>query len=447
MRKFQHPVLVAITLVVLCVGSFVLFWSRQGLAASTTTVTQLTTTGAESIAPSGQVIICLNITGVGSSNYKQYNVSGVQGGTNSAIPFRYYSSGCPQNCLHPIDTSQSQTIYSCLVPLASIPAKSDLTVKNCSSNGALALLFANGTAKLKSVKYGKYDIFVYAIIGNAPAQETYSGQKLLTVNSPNNSTSIQLSSNPGGILPTSCPSGDTGLPPNCQAPSSGGPGIPTCQATGGALSWLTCALIDGIQGVESHIENVVQGALKTGTIDFNSADCKSGATSQNYTACVYNVWSDFRVYGNIVLVIALLVIVFGEAIGGGLIDAYTAKKMLPRILVAAILINLSIYIVAALEDIVNILGSGLYDIISAPFKNSGTFHINISGTGGNLFGSISTAGLLGGLAAGAVLWKTGGLGDALGFLALMVGLPALLAVIGVLLTIFFRHLKGEWYKE
>jgi len=98
------------------------------------------------------------------------------------------------------------------------------------------------------------------------------------------------------------------------------------------------------------------------------------------------VWSSFRLYGDIVLVIALLVIVFGEAIGGGVIDAYTAKKVLPRILIAAILINLSIYIVAALEDIVNIVGSGLDSLIRLPFQNAAAANSAIKLTQAHVFG-------------------------------------------------------------
>ena len=68
-----------------------------------------------------------------------------------------------------------------------------------------------------------------------------------------------------------------------------------------------------------------------GLINFNSTDASS------IDSITYSVWSNFRIYGNIILVIAMLVIVLAETIGGGLIDAYTVRKMLPRILVTRIL--------------------------------------------------------------------------------------------------------------
>jgi len=48
------------------------------------------------------------------------------------------------------------------------------------------------------------------------------------------------------------------------------------------------------------------------------------------------------------------------------VEAYTLKKMLPRILIAAILINLSIYLVAALVDMSNVFGGGITYLINEP---------------------------------------------------------------------------------
>ena len=115
-------------------------------------------------------------------------------------------------------------------------------------------------------------------------------------------------------------------------------GGPTCETAGATLSWITCPIIDGIIKAVNGINHyVIQPMLKLPLITLTN---NTSGESQ-----AYQVWSNFRIYGNVVLVIALLVLVFGEVVGGGVIDAYTAKKMLPRILIGAILINLSIYIV------------------------------------------------------------------------------------------------------
>lgn len=220
---------------------------------------------------------------------------------------------------------------------------------------------------------------------------------------------------------------------------------PTCQSTGGPLSWITCAVIEGVERLERGLEGVISSMLQTNVINLKSGTCNRGsANSQNYSACIYNIWSDFRIYGDIFLVIVLIIIVYAEAAGGGLISAYTARKVLPRILLAAILINLSIYIIAGLEDIVNIVGKGIYGLISAPFKQANLWTINLTAGAGN---AIFAGGGLLAIIAGVAFWKlirntntstTSVLGDAVGFLLLFVVLPVVLAILGVLVVIMLR---------
>ncbi len=219
---------------------------------------------------------------------------------------------------------------------------------------------------------------------------------------------------------------------------------PSC-ISGGAFAWLLCPIINALTGAETYIENLVSYALATPPIDLNPNACVDGSTGagQNYTACIYNVWSEFRVFGNIVLVIALLVVVFAEAMGGGGFEAYEIRKILPRILLAAILINISIYLMAGLVDITNIIGKGIFGIITEPFKASGEYALHFNTSGGNfLFG---TGGLMAIFTAGTfwLLFAHGGsaaIGDAIGFLVMFAIVPAVLALLGVLLTIFFRSI-------
>ena len=124
----------------------------------------------------------------------------------------------------------------------------------------------------------------------------------------------------------------------------------TCEAHGGfSIAWIICPIVNGLAGAfDTVFKVVVLPLLQTGAIDVSN------------TSNTYLVWSNFRLYANILLVLVLLVVVFGQSIGGGLIDAYSAKKIIPRLLIAAIAINLSIYIVALAVDITNIVGQGIY---------------------------------------------------------------------------------------
>lgn len=52
------------------------------------------------------------------------------------------------------------------------------------------------------------------------------------------------------------------------------------------------------------------------------------------------------------------------------LDAYTIRKAVPRILIAVIGINLSIYLCIAAIDVFNLVGNGLGNLITAPFLNN-----------------------------------------------------------------------------
>ena len=77
---------------------------------------------------------------------------------------------------------------------------------------------------------------------------------------------------------------------------------------------------------------------------------------------VYASWTVFRDLANVALIFALFAVILSQATSYGL-SAYGIKKMLPKIVIAAILINLSYVICAILIDIFNILGTSLDDLL------------------------------------------------------------------------------------
>ncbi len=199
---------------------------------------------------------------------------------------------------------------------------------------------------------------------------------------------------------------------------------PSCESNGSVLGWLLCPLINGVaDALNSLYSGLIQPLLRTRPLILtpNSGD-------PNKT---YDVWNNFRIYGNILLVIVLLIVVFGESIGGGLIDAYTARKILPRLLIGAILINLSIYIVAFGMDVANILGNGLQSLIQAPFQAGNDFKLNIFGASpGFSDDALGIVGVIGGLWAVAAVWGP------ISFLMLFILVPTLIVmalIVGILL--------------
>ncbi len=158
---------------------------------------------------------------------------------------------------------------------------------------------------------------------------------------------------------------------------SEGDNVQSCEGAD-ALGWIACPFITGLLNLSDTIfQSFIVPFLTVDPINTNSGQ-------------VYTIWSSFRTVGNVLLVFGLLFIVFGQAIGGGLIDAYTAKKAMPRIFVAAILINLSIYLVAFMVDMGNILGAGVGEMITAPLAASGQDKFVLDG----VVGLVTTVGLI-----------------------------------------------------
>lgn len=80
-----------------------------------------------------------------------------------------------------------------------------------------------------------------------------------------------------------------------------------------------------------------------------------------------------------------------------MLDAYTVKKAIPRVVVAVIAINLSIYLCIAAIDITTIIGRSLHSLLVTPFVGPDSFkEIGIDF-------SLANAGLVGVLGAGAML--------------------------------------------
>lgn len=207
---------------------------------------------------------------------------------------------------------------------------------------------------------------------------------------------------------------------------------PTCEGTLGPMGWILCAVFNTIADASQWLlTNIIQPFLITAPVSTNPSDSS------------YKVWSQFRIYGDVFLIFALLVIVFGQSIGGGVIDAYTAKKVLPRLLIAAILINLSLYIVALMVDLTNVIGQGIGDVLTEPLRASGAWSFKLGGTqiagvfSVGLIGLIASTGAIAAIVAtiGTLTAATAGAAVISLFFIL---LPMILAVIAVFVTLVIR---------
>ena len=127
-----------------------------------------------------------------------------------------------------------------------------------------------------------------------------------------------------------------------------------CQENGGFLSWMLCpAIADGA----STTSGLLGYITKLTTVHTSIIEQFS-----NQDSSIYKAWSAFRNIANIGFVIMLLVVVFSQVTNIG-ISNYNIKKILPKLIITAILVNFSYLIMGVLIDLSQIAGNGVGSLI------------------------------------------------------------------------------------
>lgn len=187
---------------------------------------------------------------------------------------------------------------------------------------------------------------------------------VLAVNySANNPTATQIRSAAtygiNGSRPTPPSQGGAGA----TTPVAGARGsVPdTCEgaSNGFSFAWLACPLVGAGQEISDSLINAFEGELS-----FNVNQSLGNKKSQ---ASVQQTWSLVRNLATAFLVVLMLVMVISQAVGGGPFDAYTVRKMLPRLVAVAIAIQLSWPLVSWVIDTFDDLGRGIADIMYFSF--------------------------------------------------------------------------------
>jgi hypothetical protein len=129
------------------------------------------------------------------------------------------------------------------------------------------------------------------------------------------------------------------------------------------LSWFGCPVIAALQ--ESVVQlNKAIDAMMTINID----DPNVGLFTPRYKAA----WDQFRIISIGLVIVAGLIMLASQAFGFEILDAYTVKKIMPRLILAVIFIALSWDILKFLVTLSNDAGNSVRAIIYQPFKNAGT---------------------------------------------------------------------------
>ncbi len=139
-------------------------------------------------------------------------------------------------------------------------------------------------------------------------------------------------------------SNDSGASPEEEAQNA-------CTTEGG-FGWVVCGLIKVFSEFVGFVETkLIAPMFEVDPLSFNT----SSSDNPQYAA-----WNVMRSLANVFFVIVFMVVIFGNLFS---IQAYNAKKILPKLIVAAILIQMSYVLMAAAIDVTNILGKGLRDIV------------------------------------------------------------------------------------
>ena len=194
-----------------------------------------------------------------------------------------------------------------------------------------------------------------------------------------------------------------------ETPSEGDGGEEEKNSCGiSGMGWLICPLMTFMGGIADASYSVISQFLNISPTIFGEGSDAVGAKQ---------AWSFFRDIANVIFVLLFLWVIFSQVSSIG-ISNYGIKKILPKLIVGAILVNLSFYICQLAVDLSNILGFTLKEALEG----------SVSGVGGSSSNSEILSGL--GAAVAGILVLTG----TVLFAALAVSIPTLLSLMLVLLV-------------
>ena len=201
------------------------------------------------------------------------------------------------------------------------------------------------------------------------------------------------------------------------------------------IGWIVCPISNALATALDDLYNIVTDILVISPIDSS----KQFASGQDKP--IYAIWSIIRGISNIVFVILFIIVILSYITGFGL-SSYSIKKIFPRLIVTAILVNLSLTICVLLVDVFNLLGHSTADIFlkiqQTTMPESDVMAINAVNWAGllaSVYGAGSLALALNGGVVGSTLLILGGMAGAMvTIVAVVIALSARQALV-IILTI------------
>lgn len=162
-----------------------------------------------------------------------------------------------------------------------------------------------------------------------------------------------------------------------------------CKDSLGAIGWLVCPVTGKLAEAVDALYGKIEDFLVVEPISV-----KDGSP-------VYEIWKYCLTVTNIVFIIFLLVVIYSQITGLG-ISNYGVKKALPKLIVMAVLVNMSFLICSLAVDLSNTIGNatkGLFDGIEQVAAESSTANISMGKAYSSVVGGTALA-----VGAGVVLF-------------------------------------------
>lgn len=193
-----------------------------------------------------------------------------------------------------------------------------------------------------------------------------------------------------------------------------------CLSSGAAenLGWIICPILNfASEQAQNLYSDLIEPALQIKPNLFRENNAQGGST--------YQAWTIFQGFANTIFIIFFLFVIFSQVTGVG-IDNYGIKKIMPKLIVTAILVNLSYIICQVCVDLSNIIGNGVQSIFNE-LSSKVTISAALNGVDiGAQIGStmISAVGIAAAAYVAYITWAV--------WL-----LPLIVAVIGAIISIIF----------
>lgn len=196
----------------------------------------------------------------------------------------------------------------------------------------------------------------------------------------------------------------------------------SCKDSLGALGWVVCPVTEKVAEAVDSLYKLIEDFLVIDPI-----------STEDGTP-VYEIWKYCRGITNIVFIIFLLIVIYSQITGYG-ISNYGVKKALPKLIVAAVMVNLSFLICLLAVDVSNIIGSSIRGLFTSVQES--TLAVSEATSA-----SVSYGGVVGALVGGSLL-SIGGVAIAFEAGAIWMLIPvilgAIVAVASGLITIALRQ--------